>query len=126
MQTVSETSGIAYEPASGAWDEAWEDADAVRPHYSHLVDALRDVELDDLVQRVEHDLSSRGASFRGADGVAAFRVDPIPRLIDAAEWAQIERGIVQRVRALNAFLADVYDEQRIVHAGVVPQHVIDG
>jgi uncharacterized circularly permuted ATP-grasp superfamily protein len=126
MQTVSETSGIAYEPASGAWDEAWADAAAVRPHYSDLVEALRDADLHDLVQRVAHDLNSRGASFRGAEGLAAFRVDPIPRLIDAAEWAQIERGIAQRVRAMNAFLADVYDEQRIVHAGVVPQHVIDG
>src|SRR5215204_1250269 len=125
MQTVSQTSAIAYEPASGACDEAFDESGSPRPHYRALIDALDEVDLHDLVQRVAHDLRSRGASFRSADGIADFRVDPIPRLIEAEEWAQIERGIAQRVRALNAFLADVYAERRIVAEGRVPERVIE-
>ena len=125
MQTVSETSGIAYEPGIDAWDEACDDSGQVRPHYEALFDALSRVDLADLVSGVGHDLRSRGASFRTATGFADFRVDPVPRLVEAAEWADLERGMAQRVRALNAFLADVYDDQRIVEDGVVPRRVID-
>ena len=49
-----------------------------------------------------------------------FYVDPVPRVITAAEWEPVKRGLAQRVRALNAFVADVYGEQRIVAEGVVP------
>jgi len=125
MQAVSETSGIAYRPGHGAWDEACDDSGLIRPHYEALFDALSHVDLDDLVSGVAHDLLSRGASFRSATGGADFLVDPVPRLIDAAEWADLERGMAQRVRALNAFLADVYGEQRIFEAGLVPRRVVD-
>jgi uncharacterized circularly permuted ATP-grasp superfamily protein len=125
MQTVSQTSGIAYEPSSGAWDEACLADGAVRPHYAELFEALAHVDLQDLVQRVAHDLRSRGACFRGPDGLNDFLVDPVPRVVEAGEWAHVERGATQRVRALNAFLADVYGEQRIVAAGVVPRRVVD-
>ena len=50
--------------------------------------------------------------------------DTVPRVIDADEWAQLERGIEQRVRALNAFLHDIYHEADIVAAGVVPEALI--
>ena len=125
MQAVSETSGIAYEPGPGAWDEACDESGEIRPHYRALFEALGHVDLGDLVQGVAHDLRSRGASFRGAEGPADFLVDPIPRLIEAGEWARIERGLAQRVRALNAFLSDVYGEKRIVQAGIVPRRVVD-
>lgn len=46
--------------------------------------------------------------------------DTIPRSIPAAEWAHIEAGCIQRVQALNLFLADLYHEQRILKAGVIP------
>src|SRR4051794_33696742 len=96
MQTVSETSGMAYEPGSDAWDEACDDSGSIRPHYEALFAALSHVDLNDLVQGVAHDLRSRGASFRTTTGFADFRVDPVPRLIEATEWADLERGIAQR------------------------------
>ncbi len=52
--------------------------------------------------------------------------DLIPRIIAAAEWRFLERGIEQRVRALNAFLYDIYHRQEIVRAGKVPSALING
>jgi uncharacterized circularly permuted ATP-grasp superfamily protein len=50
--------------------------------------------------------------------------DPVPRLLTAEEWARIEAGLFQRLRALNGFLWDVYHEQRCVRDGVVPRWII--
>ncbi|MEZ5792635.1 MAG: circularly permuted type 2 ATP-grasp protein [Nitratireductor sp.] len=50
--------------------------------------------------------------------------DIIPRIIAAAEWRRLERGIEQRVRALNAFLHDIYHRQEIIRAGRVPEELI--
>jgi uncharacterized circularly permuted ATP-grasp superfamily protein len=125
MQTAPHTTGIDYAVPDGAWDEAFRDDGTARAHYVGLLDALADCDLEDMVRWVRHDLTSRGASFRGAGGDQEFRVDPIPRLIEAAEWSAVEAGIAQRLRALNAFLCDVYGEQRIVAEGLVPKRVVD-
>ncbi|MGI9608255.1 MAG: circularly permuted type 2 ATP-grasp protein [Acidimicrobiales bacterium] len=50
--------------------------------------------------------------------------DIVPRVLSAAEWSRLERGIEQRVRAINAFLHDIYHRQEIVKAGRVPEHLI--
>jgi len=52
--------------------------------------------------------------------------DLIPRVISAAEWRFLERGIEQRVRALNAFLHDIYHRQEIVRAGRIPSAMVNG
>jgi uncharacterized circularly permuted ATP-grasp superfamily protein len=65
-----------------------------------------------------------GVTF-GAKGDERFRIDPVPRVIGAAEWARLEAGLAQRLRALDAFCADAYGERRIVHDGVMPARVID-
>lgn len=49
-----------------------------------------------------------------------FPFDAAPRIIPAAEWDRLERGLVQRVDALNAFLADIYHERHIVSDGIIP------
>ncbi len=54
----------------------------------------------------------------------AFPFDLIPRVITAAEWDHVERGLEQRVRALNAFLVDVYSDQRILSEGVIPKELV--
>jgi uncharacterized circularly permuted ATP-grasp superfamily protein len=81
-------------------------------------------DLAELADAVADDVA--GVSFRSANGDERFHVDAVPRIIDAADWAGVERGLAQRVRALNAFVADVYGERRIVAEGIVPQRVIDG
>ena len=55
-----------------------------------------------------------------------FPFDLIPRVIPSAEWDRLERGVIQRVRALNLFLHDVYSEQRIVRDGKIPASCSSG
>jgi uncharacterized circularly permuted ATP-grasp superfamily protein len=61
----------------------------------------------------------------GSDGDERFLLDPIPRLIDAAEWDGLAAGLAQRVKALEAWCADVYGPRAIVRDGVVPARVIE-
>ena len=61
----------------------------------------------------------------GADGDERFHLDPVPRVIGAAEWEPLAAGLAQRVRALDRWCADVYGERRIVRDGVVPERVIE-
>jgi uncharacterized circularly permuted ATP-grasp superfamily protein len=63
------------------------------------------------------------ADGRGVERV--FPVDLIPRTVSAADWGYLERGLKQRVMALNAFLADVYGEQRILRDGAVPREMVE-
>jgi uncharacterized circularly permuted ATP-grasp superfamily protein len=61
----------------------------------------------------------------GATGPDAFVVDAVPRLFTPGEWETLDRGLAQRVRALDAFLRDAYGERRIVEAGAIPARVIE-
>jgi uncharacterized circularly permuted ATP-grasp superfamily protein len=78
-----------------------------------------------LAASVRDALEDRGVSFRSAGGAAEFHVCPVPRILGAAEWAALEAGLSQRVRALDAFVADTYGPQRAVHDGVVPARLIE-
>lgn len=53
-----------------------------------------------------------------------FPFDPIPRIIEAEEFKTLERGLAQRVDALNSFLADVYTDKAIIRDGVVPEEFV--
>ena len=82
--------------------------------------------LRELSEAVARGCSRRGVSFKSAEGGAqAFRIDPIPRVIDAREWSELSAGVAQRVRALELFVRDVYSERRIVAAGIVPAAGLD-
>jgi len=113
-----------YEPA-GFWDEAFSGRGEVRPQYAALLDALAREDLEARRAALVEEMEADGVVFAGADGVRPFIVDPVPRIIGAGEWMLLERGIAQRVRALNAFVADVYGDRRIVREGIVPARVVD-
>ena len=81
-------------------------------------------ERDDLTRRVNALLEERGVRFGGAGG-PPFRADPVPRTHHAAEWERLSVGLAQRIRALDAFVADVYGRRACVEDGVVPSHVLD-
>ncbi|MDZ4859801.1 MAG: circularly permuted type 2 ATP-grasp protein [Candidatus Hydrogenedentes bacterium] len=53
-----------------------------------------------------------------------FPFDIVPRIVQAKEWERLERGLKQRIVALNHFIDDIYHEQRILKEGVIPEHVI--
>ncbi len=114
------------------FDEVFAPGGVVRPHYRELVGRVRDLTAEDL----EHRERIRDAIFRTQgitftvygddDGVErTFSLDLLPRIIPAEEWDVIERGVVQRVTALNRFLDDLYvGEQAAVHEGVVPRWLV--
>jgi uncharacterized circularly permuted ATP-grasp superfamily protein len=83
-------------------------------------ECIHRLDLGALSAAVKRDADERGVSFGSADGEQAFRIDPIPRVIDAAQWKQLSGGVAQRVRALELFVRDVYGDQRIVREGVLP------
>jgi uncharacterized circularly permuted ATP-grasp superfamily protein len=82
--------------------------------------------LKELSEAVALGCSKRGVSFKSAEGSAqAFRIDPIPRVIDAREWSELSAGVAQRVRALELFVRDIYSKRRIVAAGILPAAALD-
>ena len=113
-----------YDPAP-FWDEAVTAQGLPRPHYRDVLEALAGGDLEARRAGVAEAMRERGVVFGGTGGTRPFVVDPVPRVLPAEEWSALEHGLAQRVRALNAFLADVYGEQAIVHEGVVPARVIE-
>ncbi|WP_051325108.1 circularly permuted type 2 ATP-grasp protein [Candidatus Solirubrobacter pratensis] len=107
------------------YDEAYASDGELRPHARAAVEAVLAAGPTELEARVSETLLRAGVGFRSLHGDARFHVDPVPRVITAEDWVAVKRGLAQRVRALNAFVADVYGERRIVAAGVVPDYVID-
>ena len=70
---------------------------------------------------------ARGVTFRVGDGAPdrLFPLDLVPRIVTADDWAGLSAGLTQRVRALEAFLRDVYGPRQIIADGVIPAAVID-
>ncbi len=117
--------GVIYTPEPDAFDEAIEPDGTPRPPYAGLLSALTAMDLDKLAQDVHSDLFRNGVDFGGEGGREPFRLDLVPRVITAEEWAVVEAGLAQRVRALDRFVADAYGGQEIVEAGVLPARVLE-
>ncbi|MBE2314832.1 circularly permuted type 2 ATP-grasp protein [Solirubrobacter sp. CPCC 204708] len=115
----------AYPAVEGCYDEAFTQDGAVRAAYRAGLEAVLRAEPAELPGRVSRTLRRAGVRFSSVEGDLEFYVDPVPRVITASEWEPVKRGLAQRVRALNAFVADVYGEQRIVSEGVVPAWVLE-
>ncbi len=111
-----------YPLEAGNFDEAFAVTGAPRPPYAELLDALARCDLVALRERVRSNVAAAGLQFGPGREIA---VDPVPRLIEAAEWEVVEAGLRQRARALNAFLVDAYGPQRIFDAGVVPRRLLE-
>ena len=106
-------------------------AGAVRPHYARFQDwlaqtppahiAQKRAEADSAFHRYGITFAVYGDAAANAEGTERLiPFDIIPRIIPAAEWDKMARGLKQRVNALNMFLHDVYGQQRIVQAGLIP------
>lgn len=128
LQQIAASQGAreAYPRAEGFYDEAFDDDGRPRAHYEGIVEALAGLDLTALRSAAQRYIDERGVAFTTATGTQPFVVDPIPRVITADEWRTIQTGVAQRVRALNEFVLDVYGEQRIVGAGIVPIEAIEG
>jgi len=95
---------------------------------AHGLLSMPSARLAELWSRADLMFRRRGATFNvygeqgGVERILPF--DPIPRIIDAETWTQLEAGLIQRVRALNAFIGDVYGEGAIMKDGVVPRDLV--
>jgi uncharacterized circularly permuted ATP-grasp superfamily protein len=120
-----------YQPGE-YYDEMFDAAQRARPcaqPLARFVDGLPDGELARRQKSAERALLNLGITFGVYGDVSGteriFPFDLVPRIISAREWSRIERGLVQRIRALNLFINDIYHDQRIVTDGVVPRDIID-
>lgn len=108
-------------------DEMFASDGSVRPTYQALHDALDGLGLEEFRARSDSLARSyldQGITFDYAGEERPFPIDAIPRVIDAEEWSRVSAGVTQRVRALEKFLADLYQDQQAIADGVVPVELI--
>ena len=113
-----------YPVSEGIYDEGFDSSGLPRAAARPALEAIARASAERLPDMVSRSLQRAGVRFSSMEGDLQFYVDPVPRVITAAEWEPVKRGLAQRVRALNAFVADVYGDQRIVAEGVVPPEVV--
>ncbi|MDP8999236.1 MAG: circularly permuted type 2 ATP-grasp protein, partial [Myxococcota bacterium] len=123
----------AYSPPASTYDELFDGRGAVRADLLQPLAALLGARSDELSRAqtlAEKSLLNQGVTFsvysdqRGAEKIFPFCL--VPRIVPAHDWRAVERGLEQRIRALEAFLDDVYGAQRILASGRVPAEVILG
>jgi uncharacterized circularly permuted ATP-grasp superfamily protein len=114
-----------------AYDEMLEGSGVVRSHYAHLYEMLQALPAEELRRNQQlADLSflHQGITFtvygREEGTEKIFPNDLLPRILTSAEWNVIERGLTQRITALNLFLKDIYHEGKILNDGVVPRELV--
>jgi uncharacterized circularly permuted ATP-grasp superfamily protein len=122
-----------YPSLPGCFDELIGDGGSPRPEFRASLDMLAALTADEVARvqgLAELALLNQGVTFsvyqdtRGTEKIFPFCL--IPRIISARDWAGLERGLQQRLRALNLFLDDVYGDQRILAAGAVPAELVLG
>lgn len=123
-----------YRPFPGVFDEVFDAEGVPRGGVRRAVELVSGLGRAEFVRRqriADTSFFKAGITFNVyADNPAGteriFPFDMIPRIIDASDWGHLQRGLVQRVAALNAFLGDVYGDQRILAEGVVPRELVEG
>jgi uncharacterized circularly permuted ATP-grasp superfamily protein len=113
------------------FDEMFAEPGIARPHYEKLFARFREMDRDDFERKralAASTFLSQGVTFtvynddQGTERIFPF--DLLPRIIPAEEWERVERGLVQRITALNLFLHDIYHEQNILRDGVIPKQIV--
>ena len=121
----------AYDPGP-FYDEMFDPEFRPRPGCELLartMAALPDADISRRQRAAERALLHMGITFNvyghdhGTEKILPF--DLVPRVVSGREWATIERGLVQRTRALNLFIHDVYHEQRIIKDGIIPREIVE-
>ncbi len=121
-----------YPKSLSTFDEMFLSTDNPREHYQEVFEILKSLGMS---QFKEKEALSRLASINQgitftvySDGKGIERIFPfdlIPRIVQKAEWSIIESGVIQRIKALNLFLNDIYHEQTILHEKIVPRSLIE-
>ncbi len=130
-ETVALAEGYRLDPRF--FDEVFDLHGQPRPQYRMLCEQLAALDLADFKDRqhaAERTFVNQGITFtlyRPEETIErTLPFDLVPRIIPASEWDQVERGLAQRITALNLFVHDVYHEQKILKQGVVPYAMVLG
>jgi len=110
-----------------AFDEMIDAEGSVRPSYKAVYSALSRSSSDDLrviAESLANNYTQAGVTFDVGGVERPFPLDLVPRVIASPEWEIIEAGVAQRVRALEAFLSDIYSDARVISDGVIPSQLI--
>ncbi len=114
-----------------AYDEMFESSEVLHGHYGPLLEHFAAMPQEEVQRRKQAaDLSflNQGITFtvygREEGTEKIFPYDLLPRIITSAEWAKVEKGLTQRITALNLFLKDIYNEGRILKDGIVPRELV--
>jgi uncharacterized circularly permuted ATP-grasp superfamily protein len=118
-------------PSRRFFDEMREPDGTVRPAYADFAELLDDLSIESLVtkQAAAEELFRRlGITFavygEGGSTERLIPFDLMPRILGGAEWELVQRGCIQRVKAINVFLYDIYHDQEIIKAGLVPPEFV--
>ncbi len=114
-----------YEPTNGAVDEAFGAGGAVRPAYAGVLAALDAASPSAVAASIAAGVQRDGIVHGAGDGAHPMLIDAVPRVFAAGEWARLEAGLLQRVRALEAFVADAFGAREAFEAGIVPGDLLD-
>ena len=113
------------------FDEMFSAPGQARSHYTRLLAAFKEMETTDFQRKRDLAATSfltQGVTFTVYDDAQGteriFPFDLIPRIIPAREWELVERGLTQRITALNLFLHDIYHGQSILRDGVIPKQIV--
>jgi carboxylate-amine ligase len=117
--------------APGGFDEALAADGRPRPSYAALLETLLTMSpslLRDREAVLEQEKVAAGVVFRATDQKTAssFPVDFVPRILTGEDWSRLQGGTAQRARALDAFVADVYDQAAILRDGILPPALVTG
>ncbi len=110
-----------------AFDEMFDAQGNVRGPYKGIHTELAPSDVSELEARAEalgRAFIDQGITFSLSGQERPFPLDLVPRVISAAEWSRLERGIRQRVKALEMYLDDIYGEQEILRDGVIPRRLV--
>jgi uncharacterized circularly permuted ATP-grasp superfamily protein len=110
-----------------AFDEMMDTEGSVRPSYQAVYSTLSRSTSDDLrmiAESLANNYTQAGVTFDVGGVERPFPLDLVPRVIASPEWEIIEAGVAQRVKALEAFLADIYSDARVITDGVIPSQLV--
>jgi uncharacterized circularly permuted ATP-grasp superfamily protein len=121
----------SYDQLPSTWDEMYCTDSNIRAQYEGFIEYLRNTSPEKLTKKEELSkqlFMSQGVTFTvysDNEGIEKiFPFDIVPRIITAVEWEKIERGIKQRLKALNLFIKDIYHDQFIIKDGIIPGELI--
>src|SRR5215471_13386119 len=123
----------AYRPLPGVFDEMVDGSGRLRPHWLAFLGMLAGLGPEETNRRfatADRHLRDSGVFYRVYEDPAGVRrvwpLSHVPLLIDAADWAELKAGLVQRAELLEAVLADAYGPARLVREGRLPAAVVAG